>query len=85
MATLSIDALEDAHAALRTAGREAGEFTFVYVPYPRLGCGAGPPVADVIVTNTATGVRHIYPAGPTSNWLARFSEHVAAGVYWVRS
>lgn len=82
MAALSADVLEVAHETLRAAGRDAGIFRFDFIPYPRLGCGAGPPVADVVVTNTVTGVRHIYPAGPRCNWLLAFGEHVAEGKYW---
>ncbi len=82
MATLAQHELAEALDTLIAADRDESVFTFDYVPYPRLGCGAGPPVADVVVTNTATGVSHTYPAGPRSDWLARFEAHVTGGHYW---
>jgi hypothetical protein len=60
--------LDDAREALRCAGRDDAEFTFEYVPYPRLGCASGPPIAEVIVTNLGTGVTRIYAAGRRPEW-----------------
>jgi hypothetical protein len=73
------DDLEDAREALRAAGRDADAFRFEYVPYPRFGCGAGPPPADVILTDTTTGARRIYRAGPGSNWLRQLRGELEAG------
>ena len=82
MATVPSESLEIARDALVAAGRDIDAFRFDYQPFPRLGCGAGPPPADVIVTNTATGIHRVYPAGPRSNWLGRFLADVDGGAFW---
>lgn len=79
---LAAESLEDALEMLRAAGDDGSTFRFEYVAYPRLGCGAGPPVADVVVTNTATGIRQVYAAGLGSRWQTAFGEHVAQRKYW---
>lgn len=79
---LPADSIENALEILRAAGSDASGFTFEYVAYPRLGCGSGPPPADVVVTNTVTGIRQSYAVRPGSNWLAAFGAHVAQRRYW---
>jgi hypothetical protein len=72
---------DDARAALRHAGLDDRTFTFEFVPYPRLGCAAGPPLADIVVTDGATGIRRIYTLRPGSDWKGAFAADVARGVW----
>jgi hypothetical protein len=78
---LDPDERDDARAALRRAGRDPGTFSFEFVPYPRLGCATGPPLADIVVTDAATGIRRIYTLRPGSDWKAEFAADVARGVW----
>jgi hypothetical protein len=72
------DELEDARAALRTAGCDVNAFSFRYVAYPRLGCASGPPLADVIVTDATSGRSRTYSTAARPSWVARFREDVAS-------
>lgn len=76
---LDPDERDDARAALHAAGRDDSTFTFEFVPLPRLGCATGPPLADVVVTDTATGVRRIYTLRPGSDWNGEFAADLARG------
>ena len=69
--------LDDARKMLRAAGHDATAFSFKHVAHPRLGCATGPPLAEVTVTDPASGKARTYPLGGTTKWLARFSRDVA--------